>query len=124
ANPSSTRAALDTLASLKGERRGFAILGDMLELGPDAVKLHREVGAHAFACGVDGLIGVGKLGREIVRGAIEAGMEGEVVVMSDEKYAAAVRTAEWTEPGDWILVKGSRGMRMEEVLDALREEME
>jgi UDP-N-acetylmuramoyl-tripeptide--D-alanyl-D-alanine ligase len=124
ANPTSTKAAIDTVVGLKGQARAFAILGDMLELGPETAQLHREVGAHAAARGVDGLIGVGKLGREIVRGATDAGMAREHVFMSDEKYAAAVRAVEWTEPGDWIVIKGSRGMKMEDVLAALREELE
>jgi UDP-N-acetylmuramoyl-tripeptide--D-alanyl-D-alanine ligase len=124
ANPTSTKAALDALVGLRGQARAFAILGDMLELGPESPKLHREVGAYAFECGVNGLIGVGKLGREIVRGAMDAGMAREFVFMSDEKVAAAVRVAEWTSADDWILIKGSRGMKMEEVLAALREELE
>jgi UDP-N-acetylmuramoyl-tripeptide--D-alanyl-D-alanine ligase len=124
ANPTSTKAAIDAVVGLKGSARAFAILGDMLELGPESPQLHRDVGAHVVARGVDGLIGVGKLGREFVRGALDAGMAREFVFMSDEKYAAAVRAVEWTQPGDWIVIKGSRGMKMEDVLAALREELE
>jgi len=124
ANPTSTKAAIDAVVGLKGSARAFAILGDMLELGPESPELHHDVGAHAVARGVDGLIGVGKLGREIVRGALDAGMARELVFISDEKYAAAVRAVEWTQPGDWIVIKGSRGMKMEDVLAALREELE
>jgi UDP-N-acetylmuramoyl-tripeptide--D-alanyl-D-alanine ligase len=69
------------------------------------------------------LVGVGKLGREIVRGAMDAGMSLENVFSTTEKVAAAVRVAEWTTAGDWILIKGSRGMRMEDVLAALGEEL-
>jgi UDP-N-acetylmuramoyl-tripeptide--D-alanyl-D-alanine ligase len=123
ANPASVRAAIDTVVAARGEGRAVAILGDMLELGPDEAALHRAVGAHAAASGVDGLVGVGKLGREIVRGAMDAGMPLENVFSTTEKVAAAVRVAEWTAAGDWILIKGSRGMRMEDVLAALGEEL-
>jgi len=124
ANPSSERAALDTLVELRGEKRAVAILGDMLELGPDEVRLHCELGEYVAARGVDGLVGVGKLGREIVRGATDAGMPLDRVFITTEKMPAAVRAVEWTGPGDWLLVKGSRSMHMEDVLDALKDELE
>jgi UDP-N-acetylmuramoyl-tripeptide--D-alanyl-D-alanine ligase len=124
ANPASTIAALDTILATRQDRRAVAILGDMLELGPEAARLHRQVGEHAARGGIDGLVGVGKLGREIVRGALDAGFDRDRIFMSDARVAAAVRAIEWTEPGDWILIKGSRGMHMEDVLTALREELE
>src|SRR5205823_2347512 len=83
ANPTSTQAAIDALVELAASdgEACFAILGDMLELGPEGPKLHRELGVYAAKRGVTGLIGIGKLGREIVRGALEAGMNHERVFM-------------------------------------------
>jgi UDP-N-acetylmuramoyl-tripeptide--D-alanyl-D-alanine ligase len=123
ANPTSTRAALDTVAGLAAGARAVAVLGDMLELGAEAATLHREVGAHAARRGLHGLITVGTLGREIAAGAEAAGMAASAVLRADDKHAAAAWAAVWTRPGDWIVIKGSRGMRMEEVLFALREEL-
>ncbi len=109
ANPVSMRAALDHLASLEGERQ-IAVLGEMAELGPGAPAFHREVGDHARAQGVDVLIGVGEPAREYD--------PDELVADPDE---AAELLAAQLEPGDAILVKGSRSAGLEGVAAALEE---
>jgi UDP-N-acetylmuramyl pentapeptide synthase len=115
ANPTSMAAAIDTMAELRGDRRAVAVLGDMLELGDEAAAAHREVGRHAAARGI-GVIAIGELAAEIAAGATEAG--GEVWRASDVAAAAhAARAA--TADGDWVLVKASRGMRLERVVEAL-----
>jgi UDP-N-acetylmuramoyl-tripeptide--D-alanyl-D-alanine ligase len=124
ANPTSTRAALDAVASLRGPARSIAVLGDMLELGPTGPELHRAVGAHAQRVGFDAVIGVGELGREIVAGARAAGMSEERAVTLTDKREAAALAAAWAGRGDWIVIKGSRGIRMEQVLEALQEELD
>jgi UDP-N-acetylmuramoyl-tripeptide--D-alanyl-D-alanine ligase len=107
ANPVSMRAALDHLASLAGERR-IAVLGEMAELGPGAAGYHREVGAHARAEGVDLLVGVGEAARDYG--------PDELVATPEE---AAELLAARLEPGDAILVKGSRSAGLESVSEAL-----
>jgi UDP-N-acetylmuramoyl-tripeptide--D-alanyl-D-alanine ligase len=107
ANPVSMRAALDHLGSFGGARR-VAVLGEMAELGPEAPRYHREVGAHARAAGVDLLVGVGEAARaydpdELVGGPEEAA----------ELLAAQV------ERGDTVLVKGSRSAGLEAVAETL-----
>jgi UDP-N-acetylmuramoyl-tripeptide--D-alanyl-D-alanine ligase len=109
ANPVSMRAALDHLASLEGGRR-IAVLGEMAELGPDAPAYHREVGAHARAAGVDLLVGVGEPAREYQPDEL-VGAPGE----------AAELLAAQLEPGDAILVKGSRSAGLEAVAELLQE---
>jgi len=109
ANPVSMRAALDHLASVEGERR-IAVLGEMAELGPGAAGYHREVGAHARAEGVDLLIGVGEPAREY----------GPDELVGDPAEAAELLAAQ-LEPGDTILVKGSRSAGLEGVAEALAE---
>ncbi len=109
ANPVSMRAALDHLASVEGSRR-IAVLGEMAELGPEAPAYHREVGAHARAEGVDLLIGVGEPAR--------AYDPDELV--GDPAEAAELLTAQ-LEPGDTILVKGSRSAGLEGVAELLAE---
>ncbi len=109
ANPVSMRAALDHLASLEGARR-IAVLGEMAELGPEAPAYHREVGAHARAAGVDLLVGVGEPAREY---------EPDELVGAPEE--AAELLAAQLEPGDAILVKGSRSAGLEAVAEALGE---
>ncbi len=109
ANPVSMRAALDHLASVEGARR-IAVLGEMAELGPGAAAYHREVGAHARAEGVDLLIGVGEPAREYDPDEL----------VGDPAEAAELLAAQ-LEPGDAILVKGSRSAGLEAVAETLAE---
>ena len=109
ANPVSMRAALDHLASIEGTRR-IAVLGEMAELGPEAPAYHREVGAHARAEGVDLLIGVGEPAREYDPDEL----------VGDPAEAAELLAAQ-LEPGDAILVKGSRSAGLEAVAETLAE---
>ncbi|HWO47469.1 MAG TPA: UDP-N-acetylmuramoyl-tripeptide--D-alanyl-D-alanine ligase [Solirubrobacterales bacterium] len=107
ANPVSMRAALDHLATLRAER-SVAVLGEMGELGPDAPRYHREVGEHARAAGVDFVIGVGLPARDYDPDELVA----------DPGEAAELLAAR-LEPGDAVLVKGSRSAGLEAVAEAL-----
>jgi UDP-N-acetylmuramoyl-tripeptide--D-alanyl-D-alanine ligase len=117
ANPASMSAALAAVVAAAGEGNAFAVLGDMRELGPEAEERHRELGAEA-AQQLAGLIAVGDHAATVVAGARAAGLARAEVAPSPE--AAATAVAAWTAPGDWILVKASRGMRLERTVDALR----
>lgn len=113
ASPASTRAALRVLKDLTAGRRSVAMLGDMLELGVRAREGHREVGETAAALGLDYLITVGELAGHIAEGAIGAGFSPEKVFTS-QGYDRAVKILdELLQAGDVVLVKGSRGMKME-----------
>jgi UDP-N-acetylmuramoyl-tripeptide--D-alanyl-D-alanine ligase len=112
ANPVSMRAALDHLASLDAER-SVAVLGEMGELGPDSPGYHRQVGEHARAAGVDFVIGVGLPARDYDPDELVA----------DPGEAAELLAAR-LEPGDVVLVKGSRSAGLELVAEQLPELME
>jgi UDP-N-acetylmuramoyl-tripeptide--D-alanyl-D-alanine ligase len=114
ANPMSMRAALDELAA-SGATRRVAVLGDMLELGGEERRLHREIGAYARARGVDVLLTVGALAGEM-RG--EEGGDGSAYSVADAA-AAAELLAQLLRAGDVVLVKGSRGVGLERVARAL-----
>lgn len=116
ANPASMTAALRALMT-SSSARAYAILGDMLELGPEAEELHARLGREAVAMGLSGLVAVGPLAQHIAAGA-SALPQNRVLAVDDAEQAAA-RVAGWSAPGDWILVKGSRGMRLERAVDAL-----
>jgi len=121
ANPDSTCAALQSLEELAAEdgRRAVAVLGDMLELGAGAVDGHRRVGAAAVRHGVALLVTVGELSRETAEGARRSGgAPGGVIDCNNKKEALQVLRRE-LRPGDVVLVKGSRGMRMEEIIEGL-----
>ena len=107
ANPVSMRAALDHLASFEGGRR-VAVLGEMAELGQGARAYHRDIGAHARAHAVDLLVGVGEPARAY---------EPDELVATPEE--AAELLAAQLEPGDAVLVKGSRSAGLEAVAEAL-----
>jgi UDP-N-acetylmuramoyl-tripeptide--D-alanyl-D-alanine ligase len=111
ANPMSMRAALDDLAASASGRR-VAVLGDMLELGPDEARFHAEVGAHARAAGVDVLVAVGPRAVHFADGY------GEVIALPDAQAAAQAVPA-LLVPGDTVLLKGSRGVGLEVVARAL-----
>jgi UDP-N-acetylmuramoyl-tripeptide--D-alanyl-D-alanine ligase len=112
ANPSSARAALDYLAALDGRR--IFVLGDMLELGPDAAALHRELGEYARGrC--DALVAVGELSREAAAGF---GASAEVCEDVDSAVAAILPLL---GAGTTVLVKASRGMGLDRIVAALAE---
>ncbi|HWH43502.1 MAG TPA: UDP-N-acetylmuramoyl-tripeptide--D-alanyl-D-alanine ligase [Thermoleophilaceae bacterium] len=109
ANPMSMRAALDHLAGSAAERR-VAVLGEMAELGPDAERFHREIGAHAQELGIDLLVAVGEGALPIAEA-----FGGETYPVAGPEEAGAL-LQEIAEPGDRVLVKGSRSAGLERVL--------
>lgn len=120
ANPSSMGAALDTLASLAGPRRRVAVLGDMLELGADEAALHRQMGERAVANGVQVLVSFGprsKAGWEAARGALND--RALHVPATDQVEPAVEFLKAQLKAGDVVLVKGSRGMKLERIVEAL-----
>lgn len=119
ANPLSVHAALDALHDLDSAGRRIAVLADMLELGPTAPELHHQIGTIA-AERVDWLFTYGSLAEEIAQGAIDEGLPANRVFKAKTHDELAANLLELLQKGDRILVKGSRGMRMEKVTDALR----
>jgi UDP-N-acetylmuramoyl-tripeptide--D-alanyl-D-alanine ligase len=113
ANPMSMRAALDDLAATAGDGRRVAVLGDMLELGPEELAHHAELGAHAAASGVELLVAVGP------RSAATAAAFGGEARRADDAAAAATLVPPLVRAGDVVLVKGSRGVALEAVVQAL-----
>ena len=111
------RAALNVLAQAKGRR--IAVLGGMLELGDFAPQAHFEVGAYA-AGRAELLYAYGDNSEQYVRGAKESGLTRAERFDTHEELYAALRTE--LRPGDTVLLKGSRGMHMERVLERLTEE--
>jgi UDP-N-acetylmuramoyl-tripeptide--D-alanyl-D-alanine ligase len=119
ANPASMRAALTTVAGLKGEGRGIAVLGDMLELGEASPKEHEEIGRIAARC-VERLYLLGEMAKSVVRGAVAGGVPAESIVLAQSHAEILDDIAGTMRPGDCVLVKGSRGMRMETVAEGIR----
>jgi UDP-N-acetylmuramoyl-tripeptide--D-alanyl-D-alanine ligase len=116
ANPMSMRAALEDLAetaATAGRARTVAVLGDMLELGPQGREYHAELGEEASAAGVDLVVTVGPLAA-----AIAERFDGEIHSVPDAATAAEI-VPELLRGGDVVLVKGSRGVGLERVCRAL-----
>ena len=111
ANPTSTKAGLDTLSKLGGRR--VAILGDMKELGTDEIALHREVGAYAKEVGIDMLVAVGPLSEATAEGY------GKGAYYYPTVERCIDRLKRYLLPGDTILVKASHSMRFERIVEAL-----
>ena len=119
ANPASMAAALEALADRRVSGARIAVLGEMLELGDAAGDLHREVGRAAARFGVAHLFAYGPHGADMAAGAAEAGVPHAEVLDDHGAIASAVRRV--AAPGDALLVKGSRGVRMEKVIEALNQ---
>jgi UDP-N-acetylmuramoyl-tripeptide--D-alanyl-D-alanine ligase len=112
-NPDAVARALEAVAQLPARRR-WAVLGDMLELGPEASRFHHEAGERAARLGFDPVVGVGPLAREIVTGAATVGVRTAWFSTAAEAAAFASREI---RAGDLLLVKGSRGVGLEVVVD-------
>lgn len=116
ASPMSMVAAIDTLVEFASGRR-IAVLGDMLELGDMAVKAHQQIGQKLAAAGVDIVVTVGELAKNIADSAQAHGIQ--TVVACDSHAHAQRHLQELLKPGDTVLIKGSRGMKMEKILEQL-----
>lgn len=121
ASPASMKAALALLAETKSYLRKFAVLGDMLELGDTERELHREIGLMLQPETVDYVFTFGKLGKEIAQAAAERFESGRVQSF-DSKEALIRRLEQAGHPGDVVLVKASRGMKLEDIVNGLRKE--
>jgi UDP-N-acetylmuramoyl-tripeptide--D-alanyl-D-alanine ligase len=116
-SPEALEAAVAALSLAPGRRR-VAVLGDMLELGPTGPALHHAAGL-ALAGRVDVVASVGPLARKILEGAREAGLGATCLHHFADAAEAAAAVPDLLRPGDAVLVKGSRGVRLESVVDAI-----
>ena len=124
ASPLSVKNALETLAEVARNNRKIAILGDMLELGEKTDFYHREIGKEVVKLSIDTLITVGQGGKIIAQSSKEEGMAEERVFSfeKNKKLNLAKKLLNLTKPGDFILLKGSREMKMEEILEFWQKE--
>ena len=119
ANPESMKAAITTLVSLRANNRSIFVAGDMLELGAQAESLHRQVGVRAATANINKLLVTGDYADAVADGAKKAGMKSEnIFTGSQGKILNALKGS--LKPGDWVLVKGSRGAHMETIVEGLK----
>jgi UDP-N-acetylmuramoyl-tripeptide--D-alanyl-D-alanine ligase len=121
ANPYSMELALETLVEVKGKGRAIAVLGDMLELGNFTMEAHQRIGQKVRELSIDFLFALGEEAPIVVESAIRHGfpMERARVVESHSESISLLR--QMIQNGDWILVKGSRRMAMEKIVEGLTE---
>jgi len=113
--------ALETLAEIRGKGRAIAVLGDMLELGDFTDEAHRQLGEKVKELSIDLLLALGEKAPLVVESAIRHGFESRRAWVV-ENHSEAIDTLRGvTQEGDWILVKGSRGMAMEKIVEGLIE---
>jgi UDP-N-acetylmuramoyl-tripeptide--D-alanyl-D-alanine ligase len=122
-NPRALFEMVSTLAATSNGRK-IVIAGEMLELGQTGPQLHREAGRQIAQLGIDKLVAVRGLANEIVAGAREAGMSSDAAVYVETPAEAAAIVVREVRQGDSILVKGSRGVKTEIVVERMKREFE
>jgi UDP-N-acetylmuramoyl-tripeptide--D-alanyl-D-alanine ligase len=121
ANPHSMELALETLVEAKGEGRAIAVLGDMLELGNFTEEAHEQLGEKVSELSIDFLLALGEEAPIVVESAIRHGFPLERVRVVESHSEAISILKQMIQNGDWILVKGSRRMAMEKIVEGLTE---
>jgi UDP-N-acetylmuramoyl-tripeptide--D-alanyl-D-alanine ligase len=122
-SPAALKRALQTMTTATGSARKVAVLGEMLELGAHAIRLHEECGEAAAAAGLDLLIAVGGApAHALADRAVRSGMAAACVAYVGTSAEAAKLAAGRLRPGDLVLVKGSRGIGTDVVVDRLKAE--
>lgn len=121
ASPDSMKSALQVLTDMALSNRTIAVLGDMLEMGSFAKEAHLTVGRYTAEHHIDILITKGMDSKYIAQGAIENGMDSKSVFSFDTNEEAGEKLLALLEPHDYVLIKGSRGMRMEEIVETVKE---
>lgn len=120
ANPGSMESAIMTLKSMKGELRGVLVAGDMHELGDHAESMHKKIGSVAAGIGISGLYLTGRFAGSVAAGAQRNGMKRRDI-FTGTKQEIVENLKDTLGPDDWVLVKGSRAMAMEQVVQDLRD---
>ncbi len=118
--PASVMSAIATLVNTEGKRK-IAIIGDMYELGSETQEAHREVGRYAGKAGIDRVIAVGDFAKEYAKGAAELMPEDKILYFA-EKAPLLAEINGFLQAGDVVLVKASRGMKMEEIVKKILED--
>ena len=122
-SPTALQRALDVIAREAGVARKAAVLGEMLELGEHSLRLHQECGRAAAAAGLDRLVAVGgDPARALAEAAVAGGLAEDAVTWTASSSAAADVIVPWLAEGDLVLVKGSRGIKTDTVVDRITEE--
>jgi UDP-N-acetylmuramoyl-tripeptide--D-alanyl-D-alanine ligase len=116
ANPASVREALMTLKDLKNHHAGYVFLGDMLELGAAADEMHRKIGILMATIGVNAVFLQGDFAAVTAAGALEGGMPRENIFFLSADEDGMSYLKKHLKKGDWVLVKGSRRMKMEKIV--------
>jgi len=119
ANPASCFAALKTLEQLRGPGRTFVVLGDMKELGEEGERWHRFVGRKLVETGVEKAYLRGELVPFVAHEARDMGWPAHKIILFQDVQEIVADLEDQLAAGDWVLVKGSRGMKMEEVVAAI-----
>ncbi|MBW2486285.1 MAG: UDP-N-acetylmuramoyl-tripeptide--D-alanyl-D-alanine ligase [Deltaproteobacteria bacterium] len=120
ANPESMKAAVTTLRTLRRNSRSLFVAGDMLELGEQSEALHKQVGAWAAAANIDKLLLTGEFASAVAAGAMNAKMK-PADIFSGTRDEIITTLKQSLKSGDWVLIKGSRGARMETIVKALKD---
>jgi UDP-N-acetylmuramoyl-tripeptide--D-alanyl-D-alanine ligase len=116
ANPVSMAAAIETLQKIKDGHRGILVIGDMLELGKESAELHRKIGGIAAASDMTSLYATGRFANAVAQGAAGQGMDsGRIFVGDRQTICEHLKSS--LRKGDWVLIKGSRAMGMEKIVD-------
>ena len=119
ANPESMKAAITTLRTLRRNNRSLFVAGDMLELGDQSEALHKQVGAWAAAANIDKLLVTGDFATAVAAGAMSAKMkQADIFTGTRDEIINTLKQS--LKAGDWVLIKGSRGARMETIVKGLK----
>ena len=120
-NPAALTEMIRFLGKLDGYKRKIVVAGEMLELGPTSAELHRSCGGEAVRAGAALIVGVQGEARSVLEGAREAGAEDERLKFAANAAEAGALLAGFVQRGDVVLIKGSRGVKLEQVVSALRQ---
>ncbi|MFH1784272.1 MAG: UDP-N-acetylmuramoyl-tripeptide--D-alanyl-D-alanine ligase [bacterium] len=120
ANPDSTTRAIATLSSFSNTGRKIAVIGDMLELGEKGKQLHEEIGEYISKTDIGMVFATGEMAEHVAKGAIKSGFSKDNVFVMKDKKDIAEKLLRQARKGDIILIKGSRAMKMETIVELLK----
>jgi len=118
ANPTSMRAAIDSLKQISKGNKQYFVCGDMYELGPDGDQYHKDMGAYAAKSGLNGIFVTGNFASSVIHGAVDSGYDKNSIYTGSHSDIAQM-LLKLLKPGDWVLVKGSRAMKMEQIIEMI-----